>query len=159
TMYLAYQSGQFASAWPMRFSCSPWATDARRIAPDRSLAEPNEVAPGSIRPGSRVVTSWTTQLLPSGSLNEISERELARSGSWPLSGPFGPRWNISLTSTPAATSSSRARMMSETIRYPLPEPGAADVRFSPNWSEHAEPGGVSWTTVGGVTSSRHPRLW
>ena len=50
TMYSAYQSGQFASAAPMRFSCSPWAADARRIALARSLAEPNEVAAGSTRP-------------------------------------------------------------------------------------------------------------
>ena len=51
--------------------------------------------------------------------------------------------------------------MSETIRYVLwAEPGAADVRFVPNWTEHAEPGGVNWTTPepGGVTSSRHPSL-
>ncbi|CAM5593555.1 hypothetical protein SHIRM173S_02441 [Streptomyces hirsutus] len=25
--------------------------------------------------------------------------------------------------------------MSETIRYPLPEPGVADVRSVPNWTE------------------------
>src|SRR5450631_2976346 len=73
TMYWAYQSGQFASASPMRFSCSPWAAAARRIASARSLAEPNEVTAGSTRPGSRVVTSWNSQLLPSGSLNETNE--------------------------------------------------------------------------------------
>jgi hypothetical protein len=50
--------------------------------------------------------------------------------------------------------------MSETISHkPWAEPGAADVRFFPNWTEHPEPGGVSWTTPGGVTSSLHPRLW
>jgi hypothetical protein len=47
--------------------------------------------------------------------------------------------------------------MSETTRYPLVEPGAADVRFVPNWTEHPEPGGVNCTTLGGVTSSLHPR--
>src|SRR5215471_14199197 len=73
TMYSAYQSGQFASAAPMRFSCSPWATSARRIALARSLAEPNDVAAGSTRPGSRVVTSWNSQPLPSGSLNDTNE--------------------------------------------------------------------------------------
>src|SRR5271165_1100093 len=73
TMYLAYQSGQFASASPMRFSCSPWAAEARRIASARSLAEPNEVTAGSTRPGSRVVTSWNSHPLPSGSLNETNE--------------------------------------------------------------------------------------
>ena len=57
----------------MRFSCSPWAAAARRIAPARSLAEPNDVTAGSMRPGSRVVTSWNSQLLPSGSLNETNE--------------------------------------------------------------------------------------
>ena len=33
--------------------------------------------------------------------------------------------------------------MSETIRYPSPEPGAADVRFLPKMTEHQEPGGVN----------------
>src|SRR6202046_2449053 len=69
TMYLAYQSGQFGSAAPMRFSCSPWAADARRSALARSPAELNEVTPESMRPGSRVVTSCSSQTLPSGSLN------------------------------------------------------------------------------------------
>ncbi len=48
--------------------------------------------------------------------------------------------------------------MSETIRYPLPEPGAADVSFVPNWTEHPELGGVNWTTPGGVWSGLHPSL-
>ena len=74
TMYAAYQSGQFSSASPMRFSCSPWAAAARRSAPARSLADPNEVTPASTRPGSRVVISCSSQPLPSGSLNEASER-------------------------------------------------------------------------------------
>src|SRR5487761_1165714 len=73
TMYRAYQSGQFASAWPMRFSCSPCAADARRIASARSLAEADDVAAWSTRPGSRVVISWTSQPLPSGSRNETNE--------------------------------------------------------------------------------------
>ncbi|CAM5742576.1 hypothetical protein SHIRM173S_13319 [Streptomyces hirsutus] len=47
--------------------------------------------------------------------------------------------------------------MSETIRYPLPEPGVADVRSVPNWTEQAEPCGVNWTTEGGVRSSLQPR--
>jgi len=72
-MYAAYQAGQFSSAAPMRFSCSPWAIAARRIASARSLAEPNDVAAASTRPGSRVVISWNSQLLPSGSLNETNE--------------------------------------------------------------------------------------
>jgi hypothetical protein len=57
-------------------------------------------------------------------------------------------WKTSLTSTPADTSASRAATMSETIRYPLPEPGVAEERLVPNWTEQAEPGGVNWTTVG-----------
>lgn len=32
TMYSAYQSDQFASRWPVRFSCSPCAASARRNA-------------------------------------------------------------------------------------------------------------------------------
>ncbi|MER6429221.1 hypothetical protein ABT272_15915 [Streptomyces sp900105245] len=39
----------------------------------------------------------------------------------------------------------------------LPERGAADVRPVPNWTEHAEPCGVNWTTPGGVWSSLQPR--
>src|SRR6202042_1535806 len=73
TMYAAYQSGQFGSAAPMRFSCSPWGAAARRVASARSLTEPYEVAAGSTRPGSRVVTSCSSQVLPSGSLNEANE--------------------------------------------------------------------------------------
>src|SRR5271166_5883282 len=38
-MYLAYQSGQFASRWPVRFSCSPWAASARRSAFARSFTD------------------------------------------------------------------------------------------------------------------------
>jgi hypothetical protein len=56
-----------------RFSCSSWATDARRIAFARSVAEPNVVSFESIRPGNRVVTSWSSQRLPSGSLKEANE--------------------------------------------------------------------------------------
>ena len=57
----------------MRFSCSPCAADARRIASARSLAEAYDVASCSTRPGSRVVICWTSQLLPSGSRNETNE--------------------------------------------------------------------------------------
>jgi len=73
-MYAAYQTAQFASRCPVRFSCSPWAASARRIALARSLAEPNDVAAASMRPGSRVVISWNSQWLPSGSRNEANER-------------------------------------------------------------------------------------
>ena len=57
----------------MRFSCSPWAADARRIALARSAAEANVVSAASTRPGSRVVTSCSSQPLPSGSLNVANE--------------------------------------------------------------------------------------
>src|SRR5450755_3422520 len=67
TMYSAYQSGQSGSARPMRASCSPCAAAARCSAVERSLAVANDVAAGSTRPGSRVVISWNTQPLPSGS--------------------------------------------------------------------------------------------
>src|ERR1700735_705588 len=73
TMYSAYQSGQFGSAAPMRFSCSPCAADARRRALATSLTEPNEVEEGSMRPGSLVVTSCRSQVLPSGSLKVAKE--------------------------------------------------------------------------------------
>src|SRR6201987_3784403 len=57
TMYSAYQSGQFGSALPMRFSCSPCAADARRIALARSFADAKVVVAGFTRPGSRAVIS------------------------------------------------------------------------------------------------------
>src|SRR6266480_2988015 len=74
TMYLAYQSGQFASLSPVRFSCSPWAASARRSALDSSLTELKVVAAESIRPGRRVVISWSSQRFPSGSSNEANEK-------------------------------------------------------------------------------------
>ena len=45
----------------------------------------------------------------------------------------------------------------------LGEPGAANVIFVPNWTEHPEPCGVNWTTrkplsKGKSASSLHPRL-
>src|SRR5262249_3807893 len=73
TMYWAYQSGQSGSAARSRFSCSPCAAAARRSALARSLAGPNDVAPESSRPARRVVTSCSSQRLPSGSLNEAKE--------------------------------------------------------------------------------------
>ena len=73
TMYSAYQSGQFGSALPMSFSWLPWAADARRSALARSLAEPNEVVAGSMRPARRVVTSCSSQPLRSGSLKVAKE--------------------------------------------------------------------------------------
>src|SRR5437667_11633109 len=74
TMYAAYQSGQFASRCPVRFSCCPWAASARRNALARSFADANVVVAGSMRPGSRVVISWNSQPLPSGSRNEANDR-------------------------------------------------------------------------------------
>src|SRR5512132_3388954 len=73
TMYSAYQSGQSASRWPIRFSCSPCAASARRSAAASSVDEVNVVS-ASTRPGNRTVTSWSSQPLPSGSLNEANER-------------------------------------------------------------------------------------
>src|SRR5678816_1599497 len=68
TMYAAYHSGQFASLpWPSRASYLPWAASARRNAAARSFADAKVVTPESMRPGSRVVTSWNSQPLPSGS--------------------------------------------------------------------------------------------
>ena len=72
-MYSAYQSGQFASASPVRASCSPCAAAARRSALARSPREANVVVAGSTRPGSRVVISCSSQPLPSGSLKVANE--------------------------------------------------------------------------------------
>src|SRR4051812_28225505 len=69
TMYSAYQSRQFSSCLPVRFSCSPCAAAARPKADERSAIEVKVVS-ASTRPGNRVVTSWSNQPLPSGSLNE-----------------------------------------------------------------------------------------
>ena len=74
TMYAAYQSDQFASRCPVRFSCSPWAASARRSALARSFVDAKVVAVASMRPGCRVVTSCKNQPLPSGSWNEANER-------------------------------------------------------------------------------------
>ncbi len=52
TMYSAYQSGQFSSRWPVRFSCSPCAAAARRSAAARSVGEAKVASP-STRPGNR----------------------------------------------------------------------------------------------------------
>ena len=52
-MYSAYQSGQFGSAAPMRFSCSPCAAAARRSAFASSVDDVNVVLSTSTRPGSR----------------------------------------------------------------------------------------------------------
>ena len=74
-MYSAYQAGQFSSRWPpVRFSCSPCASAARQSAAASSLDEVNVVTFVSTRPGNRAVTSWSSQPLPSGSLNEAYER-------------------------------------------------------------------------------------
>ena len=53
--------------------------------------------------------------------------------------------------------------MSETIKYSLAEPGAAEVILLPNWTEEPEPGGVNWTTrkplsKGKSAASLHPSL-
>src|SRR5262245_36457056 len=73
-MYSAYQSGQFLSRTPpVLFSCSPCAASARRSALASSAREVNVVSSTSTRPGKRVVISCSSQLLPSGSLNEAYE--------------------------------------------------------------------------------------
>jgi hypothetical protein len=72
-MYSAYQSGQFGSACPVRASCFPWALAARRSALARSFVDAKLVVPESMRPASRVVTSWRSQPLSSGSLNDAKE--------------------------------------------------------------------------------------
>src|SRR4051812_17592525 len=76
TMYSAYQSGQSGSASPVRSSCLPCASDARLRASESSLTDPYVVLAiclSSQRPGSRVLTSWSSQPLPSGSLNAANE--------------------------------------------------------------------------------------
>jgi len=50
------------------------AAAARRSALASSDEELNVVSSASTRPGNRAVTSWSSQPLPSGSLNEANER-------------------------------------------------------------------------------------
>src|SRR6516164_386610 len=51
-MYSAYQSGQFGSGCPVRFSCSTCAASARRSAAASSVDEVNVVRLSPGRPGS-----------------------------------------------------------------------------------------------------------
>jgi hypothetical protein len=60
----------------MRFSCSPCAASARRIALAKSLAEPNDVTPVSMRPGSRVVISCKQPTIAVG-ITEGGERSVS----------------------------------------------------------------------------------
>ena len=74
TMYSAYHSGQFSSYCPLvRSSRFPCAAPARRSAPARSATDAKVVSV-SMRPGARVVTSCSSQPLPSGSWNDAKER-------------------------------------------------------------------------------------
>jgi hypothetical protein len=63
----------FLEPMPVRFSCSAWAASARRGALARSGVDANAVPPVSIRPGSRVVTSWT---------NHVRAAALPQNGRW-----------------------------------------------------------------------------
>ena len=57
----------------------------------RSVPEPWTPRPDvSQRPGSRVVISWSSQPLPSGSLNVANEPYVAPSGARPLTRPSKP---------------------------------------------------------------------
>lgn len=56
-----------------RFSCSPCAASARRRAAASSVEDGNVVSLVFVRPGSRAVTSWSNQPLPSGSAKEAKE--------------------------------------------------------------------------------------
>ena len=74
TMYSAYQSGQFSSCWPP-FALLVLAMRGRRASQrGREIGRRGErrVA-ASTRPGKRVVISWSSQLLPSGSLKVAYE--------------------------------------------------------------------------------------
>src|SRR5262252_11008742 len=90
TMYAAYQSGQFGSAAPMRFSCSPCAIAARFNAFTTSATELYDVVAGSTRPGNRAVISCTSQPLPSGSVNVANELYVAWLVAGPLTRPAAP---------------------------------------------------------------------
>jgi len=87
TMYAAYQSGQSGSALPMRFSCSPCASAARTIALARSLAEPNDFAAGSTRPG-KPGRDFLEQPAVAVRVGERGERAVRSPGGTP--GPGSP---------------------------------------------------------------------
>src|SRR3954471_18304384 len=95
------------------------------------------------RPGIRVVTSWSSHALPSGSLNDAYAKYERPGTSNP--GGFGCS-STSLTSIPRLTRSSRAASMSWTARYKRSsEPGSIAVSPFPKWMEHCERGGVICT--------------
>ena len=141
---------------------SPWRFSASRRS-SVSVATSRLLSP---RPGSRVLISWSSQLLPSGSLNVASvvyER------------PFGVRarhacvlrsrrnGTVSLTSAPRAMSSARAASMSDTTRYRFwTEPGAAVGDALAEVDRAGRAGrrhlhGAPVVRAGKSASSRHPR--
>ena len=73
TMYAAYQQGQSAFRSPVRFSCWPCASSARRSALRQVAHRPVRGRHRPTRPGSRVVISCSSQPLPSGSLNDTND--------------------------------------------------------------------------------------
>jgi hypothetical protein len=75
------------------------------------------------RPGSRVVTSWSSQPLPSGSLNDAYAK-YERPGKSGNPGGFGCS-STSLTSTPRLTRSSGGDEVPDRQVHPLKGPGQA----------------------------------
>ena len=144
-MYSAYQSG------PVLVALSP---SALLVLAMRSFGTPKrarQVACGAERRHASVDASGQSRrdLLQQPTIAV----GITEGGERPVSTVFRiwtSNWTIrtqvenSLTSMPASTRAFRVASMSETIKYVLwAEPGAAEVRPLPNWTEQAEPCGVN----------------
>ena len=128
----------------MRFSCSPvGGLGPPKRAREIACGAKRRVAPVAMsgKPGRDLLQKPAIAV----GIAERGAREIAAMLGirTARTGPPKPRWKISLTLMPAATSASRATSMSETTRKLLAEPGAADVRVVPNCTEHPEPCGVN----------------
>ena len=95
---------------------------------------PTHSRPGG--PGDPGCGLWSSQPLPSGSLNDAYVKYERPSID---SKPGGRLSYTSLTSTPRLMRSSRAASMSSTASISLSaDPGSAAVRPLPKWIEHCE---------------------
>ena len=128
------------------------ASHGRRPARGRAVRR----GPGPIRPGSRFVTSWSSQLLPSGPskvANSCRSRARARArppGRSCCRLELRPRRagvNVSLTGRPARPQLRGAGL--DVVDHEIQAVGRARGRPSsaaaPNWIEHPDPGGVNCT--------------
>ena len=90
----------------------------------------------------RVATSWTSQVLPSGSAKHERAVVARARGRRPASGPPAPKWKVSLDLDAAADELGARRLdVGDDEVQAVAEPGADVVIPVPMAIEHAEPGG------------------